>query len=59
MLYKQSIADVLENGPPASIDASFFGELPREWLYDLEYGGNFPLIAGENDTLGQRIGDDD
>ena len=44
---------------PAGIDASFFSELPREWFYDLEYAGNFPFVAGENDTLGQRIGDDD
>ena len=59
MLHKQRIADVLEDRAPAGVDAALFGELSRERLYDLEYGGNFPFIAGENDTLGQRIGDDD
>ena len=59
MLHQERIADVLENGAPAGVGATLFGQLPDERLDGFEHGGHFAFVARQHHALGKRIGNYD
>jgi hypothetical protein len=57
--YQKRVADILQDRATAAAHTATLRQFPRERFSRVEYRGHLALVPGEDNALGQHLGDQD